>query len=88
MSSGWGDMSKLYPQVVGHEIVGKVVRVGKDVKHLKEGDIAGVGAQCDSCLECQQCKNRSSPLSPGHVLSAENGLADVQRRSPTATYLK
>lgn len=57
MSSGWGDMSKMYPQVVGHEIVGKVIRVGKDVKHLKEGDIAGVGAQCDSCLECDQCKN-------------------------------
>jgi D-arabinose 1-dehydrogenase-like Zn-dependent alcohol dehydrogenase len=64
MSSGWGDMSKMYPQVVGHEIVGKVVRVGKDVKHLKEGDLAGIGAQCDSCMECDSCKSRAFPLSP------------------------
>ncbi|KAI9634512.1 chaperonin 10-like protein [Dioszegia hungarica] len=57
MSDGWGSTKGMYPQVVGHEIVGKVVRVGKDVKHLKEGDIAGVGAQCDSCMECVNCKN-------------------------------
>ncbi|KAI9634513.1 NADP-dependent alcohol dehydrogenase [Dioszegia hungarica] len=56
MSNGWGSAKDMYPQVVGHEIVGKVVRVGKDVKHLKEGDVAGVGAQCDSCLECDSCK--------------------------------
>jgi len=56
MSNGWGNVANLFPQVVGHEIVGKVVRVGKDVKHLKEGDIAGVGAQCDSCLNCDMCE--------------------------------
>lgn len=56
MSNGWGNVGNLFPQVVGHEIVGKVVRVGKDVKHLKEGDIAGVGAQCDSCLACDMCE--------------------------------
>lgn len=60
MSNGWGSTKGMYPQVVGHEIVGKVVRVGKDVKHLKEGDIAGVGAQCDSCMECVNCKNGTS----------------------------
>ena len=43
-------------QVVGHEIVGEAVRVGKDVKHVKVGDIVGVGAQNDSCLECDYCK--------------------------------
>jgi alcohol dehydrogenase (NADP+) len=56
MSNGWGGTKDMYPQVVGHEIVGKVVRVGKDVKHLKVGDVAGVGAQCDSCMECENCK--------------------------------
>ncbi|KAM0787138.1 hypothetical protein ACM66B_006389 [Microbotryomycetes sp. NB124-2] len=55
-SSGWFDLGDLYPQVVGHEIVGKVVRVGSKVTHVKVGDIAGVGAQNDSCLECSQCK--------------------------------
>ncbi|KAK4686082.1 hypothetical protein P7C73_g4051, partial [Tremellales sp. Uapishka_1] len=59
LSSGWGDMSKLYPQVVGHEIVGIATRVGdKAEKGIKVGDLVGVGAQCDSCLECGQCKNQ------------------------------
>lgn len=69
-------MSKMYPQVVGHEIVGKVVRVGKDVKHLKEGDIAGVGAQCDSCLECNMCKKGESEL---HATSPGDWDADCFR---------
>ncbi|WVQ78888.1 hypothetical protein IAT38_000979 [Cryptococcus sp. DSM 104549] len=55
LSSGWGDMSSMYPQVVGHEIVGEIVRVGPKVQGLKVGDVAGVGAQCDSCLSCHYC---------------------------------
>ena len=47
-----------YPQIVGHEIVGKAIRVGKDVKHIKEGDVVGVGAQNDSCLTCGQCSQQ------------------------------
>ncbi|BGP35910.1 hypothetical protein JCM10296v2_007762 [Rhodotorula toruloides] len=54
-SGGWGSVD--YPQVVGHEILGEAVRVGSKVKHVKVGDIVGVGAQNDSCLECGQCKN-------------------------------
>lgn len=46
------------PLVPGHEIVGKIVRVGKDVKKgLKVGDRVGIGAQADcddSCLACQK----------------------------------
>ena len=42
LSSGWGPMP--YPLVVGHEIVGKAVRVGKDVTSgIKVGDRVGVG---------------------------------------------
>lgn len=48
--------------MVGHEIVGKVVRVGKNVKHLKVGDIAGVGAQTASCQQCKQCKKGDENL--------------------------
>jgi D-arabinose 1-dehydrogenase-like Zn-dependent alcohol dehydrogenase len=55
-SSGWGDMTEMYPQVVGHEIVGEVLRVGDKVdKSIKVGDIVGVGAQCDSCQDCEYC---------------------------------
>ena len=41
---------------LGHEIVGKVSRVGADVKKFKAGDLAGVGCMVDSCGECESCK--------------------------------
>lgn len=44
-----------YPCVPGHEIVGKVVRVGAHVKKFKVGDHAAVGCLVDSCRECQYC---------------------------------
>lgn len=47
--------------MVGHEIVGTVVRVGSKVKDFKLGDLIGVGAQNDSCLECGQCKAQREP---------------------------
>ena len=49
-------MPTVYPCVPGHEIVGRVVAVGKDVKKFKEGDIAAVGCLVDSCRVCDNCK--------------------------------
>ena len=46
----------LYPCVPGHEIVGRVVRVGSQVKKFKVGDAAAVGCMVDSCRECDYCK--------------------------------
>ena len=45
----------IYPVVPGHEIVGKVIAVGKNVKKFKEGDIAAVGCLVDSCRQCGGC---------------------------------
>jgi uncharacterized zinc-type alcohol dehydrogenase-like protein len=45
----------VYPCVPGHEIVGRVVKVGSAVKKLKEGDIAAVGCLVDSCRKCAAC---------------------------------
>ncbi|KAF2702920.1 putative quinone oxidoreductase [Pleomassaria siparia CBS 279.74] len=57
LRSGWGPTD--YPCVVGHEIIGKAVRVGSEVKGIKVGDRVGVGAQSDSCLnrkgKCNDC---------------------------------
>src|SRR5258708_6762679 len=50
----WG--GSMYPMVPGHEIVGKVTKVGKDVKNFKPGDLAGIGCFVDSCRECENCK--------------------------------
>ncbi len=46
----------LYPCVPGHEIVGRVTRVGANVKKFKAGDLAGVGCMVDSCRSCSSCQ--------------------------------
>src|SRR6185437_4338050 len=46
----------VYPCVPGHEIVGRVTKVGSAVKKFKEGDIAAVGCMVDSCRNCEHCK--------------------------------
>jgi len=50
----WG--GTIYPAVPGHEIVGKITRVGSEVTKLKVGDIGAVGCLVDSCRECSSCK--------------------------------
>ena len=45
-----------YPVVPGHEIIGRVTEVGKNVSNFKEGDLVGVGCMVDSCQECDSCK--------------------------------
>jgi len=49
----WGFTT--YPAVPGHEIVGKVTRVGSAVTKLKVGDVAAVGCLVDSCRTCSSC---------------------------------
>ncbi|GEL11079.1 uncharacterized zinc-type alcohol dehydrogenase-like protein [Flavobacterium glycines] len=44
-----------YPIVPGHEIVGRVTRVGSHVKKFKVGDLSAVGCIVDSCQECESC---------------------------------
>jgi len=51
----WG--GTIYPAVPGHEIVGKVTKVGSEVTKLKVGDVAAVGCLVDSCSECDSCKH-------------------------------
>ncbi|MBO6037496.1 MAG: NAD(P)-dependent alcohol dehydrogenase [Acetobacter sp.] len=48
--------STVYPCVPGHEIVGRVVEVGKAVTRFKIGDHVGVGCMVDSCRQCASCR--------------------------------
>ncbi len=50
----WG--GTVYPAVPGHEIVGRITKVGAAVSKFKLGDIAAVGCMVDSCGECSSCK--------------------------------
>ncbi len=45
-----------YPVVPGHEIIGRVTSVGKDVTRFKPGDHVGVGCMVDSCRKCSACE--------------------------------
>jgi uncharacterized zinc-type alcohol dehydrogenase-like protein len=51
--SEWGAAN--YPVVPGHEIVGRIVKVGDNVTKFKEGELAGVGCFVDSCRHCASC---------------------------------
>jgi uncharacterized zinc-type alcohol dehydrogenase-like protein len=46
-----------YPVVPGHEIIGKVTRVGNAVERFKPGDLVGVGCMVDSCGTCPDCQD-------------------------------
>jgi uncharacterized zinc-type alcohol dehydrogenase-like protein len=51
----WGPQP--YPLVPGHEIVGRVLEVGPEVKRYKAGDNVAVGCMVDSCHKCDQCEH-------------------------------
>ena len=46
----------VYPCVPGHEIVGRVTRVGDGVTAFAQGDVVGVGCMVDSCQQCEPCR--------------------------------
>jgi uncharacterized zinc-type alcohol dehydrogenase-like protein len=46
----------IYPCVPGHEIVGRVTRVGPGVTRFKPGDLSAVGCMVDSCRTCSSCR--------------------------------
>ena len=50
----WGNT--VFPCVPGHEVVGRVTRVGEGVGRFAEGDVVGVGCMANSCQECEPCK--------------------------------
>jgi alcohol dehydrogenase (NADP+) len=51
----WRD--SVFPVIPGHEIVGRVTRVGPGVKNFKPGDQVGVGCLVDSCRTCASCND-------------------------------
>ena len=64
-----GAMPTVYPCVPGHEIVGRVTKVGSAVKKFKEGDLAAVGCMVDSDGTCPACKEGLEQFCPGITLT-------------------
>ncbi len=80
LNNEWG-MTQ-YPFVPGHEIVGEVVRVGKEVAHLAVGDKVGLGWNAASCMHCNQCMGGDHHLCgevQGTIVGRHGGFADTVR---------
>ena len=62
-------MPTVYPCVPGHEIVGRVIKVGSAVRAFKPGDLAGVGCLVDSDHTCPNCRDGLEQLCPNQTLT-------------------
>ena len=76
----WG--GSIFPMVPGHEIVGRVTRVGSQVKGFKVGDLAGVGCFVDSCRLCASCKEGLEQYCEVHLVLTYNGT-EKDEKTPT-----
>lgn len=76
----WGD--GLFPMVPGHEIVGRVARVGAGVRGFKTGDIVGVGCMVDSCRQCDPCHRHMEQFCARGCAYTYNST-EMDRRTPT-----
>jgi uncharacterized zinc-type alcohol dehydrogenase-like protein len=66
----WSEfMATTYPIVPGHEIVGRVTKVGSGVSKFKAGDLAAVGCLVDSDRTCPECKAGHENFCPNLVLT-------------------
>ena len=64
-----GVMPTVYPCVPGHEIVGRVTKVGSAVTKFKPGDLAAVGCLVDSDGTCPECKAGFEQFCPNFTLT-------------------
>ncbi len=65
----WSAMPTVYPCVPGHEIVGRVTKVGSAVTKFKTGDLAAVGCLVDSDGDCPQCQAGLEQFCPHMTLT-------------------
>jgi alcohol dehydrogenase (NADP+) len=66
----WHDaMPTVYPCVPGHEIVGRVTKVGSAVSKFKPGDLAAVGCMVDSDRTCPECQAGLEQFCPNFILT-------------------
>src|SRR3979411_2151567 len=66
----WSEfMPTVYPIVPGHEIVGRVTKVGSAVTKFKPGDLAAVGCMGDSDGTCPECRAGFGQFCPNVVFT-------------------
>jgi len=71
-----------YPVVPGHEVVGKIAKVGDQVDHLKVGQMVGLGWHAGYCNECAFCHSGDHNLcatAQPTIIGHHGGFADKVR---------
>ncbi len=76
----WGPAK--FPMVPGHEIVGRVSKIGANVKKVRVGDMAGVGCMVDSCNDCGACHDDHEQFCARGNAATYNGT-EMDRKTPT-----
>ena len=76
----WGGST--FPMVPGHEIIGRVVKVGAGVTKHQVGGLVGVGCFVDSCRSCASCKEGLEQYCETHCSFTYNGL-EQDKQTPT-----
>ncbi|MBK9225445.1 MAG: NAD(P)-dependent alcohol dehydrogenase [Flavobacterium sp.] len=80
IKNDWGE--GIFPMVPGHEIVGKVIKVGGHVKKFKVGDLAGTGCLVDSCRTCENCQDGLEQFCLNGMTGTYNSL-EQDKKTPT-----
>ncbi len=78
--SEWGP--SVYPMVPGHEIVGRIIKVGDQVKKFTAGQLGGIGCMVDSCRECESCRNHQEQFCKKGCSPTYNGF-EQDKKTPT-----
>ena len=60
------------PTVPGHEVVGKIIGIGKDVTKFKVGDRAGITPLLEACQKCQYCLEGKEYLCESSIITGES----------------
>ncbi|WP_119080742.1 NAD(P)-dependent alcohol dehydrogenase [Chitinophaga alhagiae] len=76
----WG--GAIFPMVPGHEIVGRVTKVGNKVARFKVGDLAAVGCLVDSCRHCESCEKGLEQYCENGSSGTYNSL-EQDKKTPT-----
>jgi uncharacterized zinc-type alcohol dehydrogenase-like protein len=77
----WGMTT--FPCVPGHEIIGRVVKTGKDATRFSAGQRVGVGCFVNSCRTCASCaRGRENYCENGFTMTY--GSLDLDGKTPTA----
>jgi uncharacterized zinc-type alcohol dehydrogenase-like protein len=80
----WG--GSIFPMVPGHEIVGRVVKVGSNVTRFAAGDLAGVGCFVDSCRTCPNCQAGLQQYCDNGMTGTYNSIERVSKKPTYGGY--